>query len=60
MSTQSASALFSGFDGIKVSPLVLSDRLLTLAEEADRAGLRSAAEKLLSLAHAVFDGPLAP
>ena len=37
------------------SPLMLSDRLLTLAEDADRAGLRSAAESLLSLASEVLD-----
>lgn len=33
-----------------ISPLVLADRLLSLAQEADRAGLRSAAERLLRLA----------
>jgi hypothetical protein len=37
------------------SPLVLSDHLLSLAEEADRAGCKSTAEHLLSLAHSVFD-----
>jgi hypothetical protein len=39
------------------SPLVLSDRLLTLAEDADKAGLRTAAESLLSLASKVLDQP---
>ncbi len=39
------------------SPLMLSDRLLTLAEDADRAGLRTAAESLLSLASKVLDQP---
>jgi hypothetical protein len=39
------------------SPLMLSDRLLTLAEDAHRAGLRSAAESLLSLASEVLDPP---
>jgi len=39
------------------SPLMLSDRLLTLAEDADRAGLRTAAESLLSLASEVLDPP---
>ena len=33
-----------------VSPLVLCDRLLTLAKDADRAGLRDVAENLLGLA----------
>jgi hypothetical protein len=37
------------------SPLVLSDRLLHLAEDADRAGCRLVAENLLSLAYSVFD-----
>jgi hypothetical protein len=37
------------------SPLMLSDRLLTLAEDADRAGLRTAAESLLVLASKVLD-----
>lgn len=39
----------------RVSPMVLSDRLLSLAEDADRAGLRSAADKLVYLAHEVFE-----
>ena len=39
----------------KPSPLVLSDRLLNLAEDADRAGCPVAAEHLLALAHSVFD-----
>lgn len=37
------------------SELVLSDRLLSLAEDADRAGYRDTAEHLLSLACSVFD-----
>lgn len=37
-----------------VSPLTLCDRLLTLAKDADRAGLRSAAEHLLNLASEVL------
>jgi hypothetical protein len=36
---------------------MLSDRLLTLAEDADRVGLRSAAESLLYLASKVLDQP---
>ena len=39
------------------SPLMLSDRLLTLAEDADKAGFRTAAESLLSLASKVLDRP---
>jgi hypothetical protein len=42
------------------SPLLLSDRLLTLAEDADRAGLRTAAESLLFLASQVLDQPAQP
>lgn len=37
------------------SPLILCDRLLALAQDADRAGLAVTAEHLLHLAHAVFD-----
>jgi hypothetical protein len=40
-----------------LSPLMLSDRLLTLAQDADQAGLRCAAEHLLSLACEVLDKP---
>ncbi|MBV9783633.1 MAG: hypothetical protein JO264_07410 [Acidisphaera sp.] len=39
------------------SPLVLSDRLLALAQAADRAGLPSTADRLVTLAHDVFDEP---
>jgi hypothetical protein len=38
-----------------VSPLVLSDRLIRLAEAADRAGFAGTAEQLITLAHSVFD-----
>jgi len=37
------------------SPLVLSDRLLTLAQDADRAGYAATAEHLLELAFTVFE-----
>jgi hypothetical protein len=37
-----------------VSPLILCDRLLTLAKDADRAGMRGAAEHLLDLASEVL------
>lgn len=38
-----------------VSPLMLCDRLLTLAKDADRVGLRGAAEHLLHLASEVLE-----
>lgn len=38
-----------------VSPLVLSDRLIALAQDADRAGYTGTAEQLVSLACTVFD-----
>ena len=41
----------------KTSTLMLSDRLLTLAQEADRAGCVSVADRLVVLAHAVLDRP---
>jgi hypothetical protein len=44
-------------DRTPFSPLMLSDRLLTLAQDADRAGYREAAEHLLSLAEEVLDRP---
>lgn len=37
------------------SPLVLADRLIRLAQDADRAGYVAAASNLVSLALAVFD-----
>ena len=40
---------------IAASPLVLCDRLLTLAQDADRAGFAVTAEHLLHLAHTVFE-----
>lgn len=46
---------FASTSASRVSPLVLSDRLLRLAEEADGAGLRGAAEQLLALASDVLD-----
>ena len=42
---------------VQVSPLVLSDRLLRLAEDADTVGLRLTAEHLLALASDVLDQP---
>jgi hypothetical protein len=40
---------------IAPSPLILCDRLLTLAQDADRAGYAVTAEHLLHLAHTVFE-----
>jgi hypothetical protein len=40
---------------IQVSPLVLADRLIALAEDADRAGLRKSASRLLRLAERVCE-----
>ncbi len=39
----------------QVSPLVLADRLIALAEDADRAGLPKAAGRLLRLAERVCE-----
>jgi hypothetical protein len=38
-----------------VSPLVLADRLISLAQEADRAGYTDSASRLVGMALAVFD-----
>ena len=38
-----------------VSELVLSDRLIALAQDADRAGYPDTAERLITLACSVFD-----
>ena len=40
------------------SPLQLADRILTLAQAADRAGRRGAAEHLLTAMYAVLDQPV--
>ena len=40
---------------VKTSPLFICDRLLTLAQEADRAGCSITAEHLFHLAHTVLD-----
>ena len=42
------------------SPLVLCDSLLSLAQDADHAGLRAAANRLLTLATSVLDERPAP
>ena len=38
-----------------VSPLVIADRLITLAKDAERAGYRCTASHLVELAYSVFD-----
>ncbi len=38
-----------------VSPLMLADRLISLAQDADRAGYLDSASQLVGLAFAVFD-----
>ena len=38
-----------------LSPMALSDRLITLAKEADTAGYLATAEELLRLALTIFD-----
>lgn len=42
------------------SPLILCDRLITLAQEADRAGFAITAEHLVHLAESVFEEPVRP
>ena len=37
------------------SPMTLSDRLITLAKEADTAGYAATAEQLVQLALTIFD-----
>jgi hypothetical protein len=41
--------------GRRFSPLMLSDRLITLAEDADHAGHREVAAALIGLAYTVLD-----
>ncbi len=42
-------------DQVPVSKLVISDRLIALAQEAERAGYTSTAHELVDLACSVFD-----
>lgn len=48
-------------NGPRFSPLVLADRLISLAQEADRAGYQASASRLIGLVYAVLDdeGPSA-
>lgn len=39
----------------RLSPLLLSHQLITLAEQADGAGYQTAARHLVALAHKVLD-----
>ena len=50
-----ATAVVPALSDREVSPLVLSDRLLTLAQDAERAGFKQSAGHLVVLAHTVFD-----
>ena len=40
-----------------ISPLVIADRLISLAQDADRAGYKDAATRLVGLMYAVLDSP---
>ena len=48
-------ASFTETGHAQISPLMIADRLLTLAKDADRAGLHRPAQRLLKLAFAVYD-----
>lgn len=50
----------SRYPATGMSPLMLTDRLLTLAQDADRAGLSAAALQILQLATAICDHPAPP
>lgn len=55
MSHLSRVDLPDGVPGLRFSPLVLADRLLDLAREADRAGYAASADRLVRLAFAACD-----
>jgi hypothetical protein len=40
-----------------ISPLILSDQLISLAQAAEGAGLRNTANRLVDLAYSVLDEP---
>jgi hypothetical protein len=50
MSNLSAPSSHAAAPDLKLSPLVLSDRLITLAQEAEHAGLPVMANRLVRLA----------
>ncbi len=43
--------------GLSVSPIIIADRLITLAQQADRAGYRDTAASLVTLMYSVLDEP---
>jgi hypothetical protein len=45
---------------VTASPLVLCDRLIALARQADSAGYPATASQLVQLAHTMFDDKTAP
>lgn len=47
----------AGAEPARTTELTLSDRLIALAQEAERGGFRSVAAQLVLLACAVFDEP---
>ncbi len=42
---------------VAISPLLIADRLITLAQQAERGGLVKAADRLVRLAMEVWDTP---
>ena len=44
-------------DTAPVSPIVIADSLITLAQQADRAGYRDTAASLVTLMYSVLDQP---
>ncbi len=40
-----------------LSPMIIADRLITLAQQADRAGYRDTASSLVNLMYSVLDKP---
>jgi hypothetical protein len=52
---QTLDILATSGTGAAISPLILADRLLTLAQDADRAGFAKPAERMLRLAYAVWN-----
>ncbi len=57
MSMHSTPIVSPAYQG-PVSPLILADRLLALAQDAGRAGMNRPAEWLLNLAYQVYDEPV--
>ena len=54
MATASTRSL-SDIAASPISPLMLADQLLTLAQDAERSGMRRPAQRLLRLAFAIYD-----